>query len=73
MSPIDISAISDPNRREIALALQDVNKQIDLCEEEISKLSSEIDRLTNHADGLDYAVAVASGTITALIDSFFGD
>ena len=71
LSPIDPSALTDPNRREIALALQDVDQQIHLCEEEIAKLSAEIDRLTNHADGLDYAVAVASGILTGLIDSFF--
>ena len=71
LSPIDISAITNQSRREIALALQDVNKQIDLCEDEIAKLSVEIDKLTNHADGLDYAVAVASGILTGLIDSFF--
>ena len=71
LSPINISAITDSDRREIALALQDVDKQINLCEDEIAKLSTEIDKLTNHADGLDYAVAVASGILTGLIDSIF--
>ena len=71
LSPIDISTITDSNRREIALALQDLDKQINLCDEEIARLSVEIDNLTNHADGLDYAVAVASGILTGLIDSFF--
>lgn len=71
LSPIDISTITDPNRREIALSLQDVDKQINFCEEEIAKLSTEIDKLTNHADGIDYAVAVAIGILTGLIDSFF--
>lgn len=32
---------------------------------------AEVDRLTCHADGLDYALAVSSGIITGLIDSFF--
>lgn len=32
---------------------------------------AEVERLTNHADGLDYALAVSSGIITGLIDSFF--
>lgn len=70
LSPIDISTITDITRREIALALQDVNSQVDLCKDEIAKLSAEIDKLTNDADGLDYAIAVASGIITGLIDSF---
>lgn len=71
LSPIDISTLADPQRQEVALALQDVDAQISLCEEEISKLSVEIDRLTNHADGIDYAVAVASGILTGLLDSIF--
>lgn len=71
LSPIDISAITDPNRQEIAVALQDVDAQIRLCEDEIAKLSTEIEQLTNQADGLDYTVAVASGIIAGLIDSFF--
>lgn len=69
--PIDISTLTDPSRREIALELQDINFQIDLCKEEIAKLSVEIDKFTNHADGLDYAVAVASGVLTGIIDSIF--
>ena len=38
---------------------------------EIEKLNIEIDRLTNHADGLDYTIAVSSGVIAGLLDSFF--
>ena len=69
ISPINISSITDHNKREILLALQDIDKQIDLCDDEIAKLSLEIERLTNHADGFDYVVAVASGVVTGLIDS----
>lgn len=32
---------------------------------------AEIETLTNHADGWDYALAVSSGIIAGLIDSFF--
>ena len=71
LSPIDISTIADTNRREIALAVQDVDAQINLCEDEVAKLSAEIEKLTNHADGVDYVVAVVSGILTGLIDSFF--
>ena len=71
LSPLDISAIFDPTRQEIVLAIQDIDAQISLCEDELAKLSVEIDRLTNHADGIDYAVAVASGILTGLIDSVF--
>lgn len=37
----------------------------------IDALNKDIDILTNHADGLDYMVAVGSGILCALIDSFF--
>ena len=32
---------------------------------------AEVERLTSHADGMDYALAVSSGIVTGLIDSFF--
>lgn len=38
--------------------------------EDFSAVSDEIDNLTNHADGYDYAMAVSSGIISGLIDSF---
>lgn len=37
----------------------------------IVELNKEIERLTNHADGLDYTIAVSSGVITGLIDVFW--
>ena len=70
LSPIDLNDIKDPQKREIALAVRDLDGQIAACEEKVKELDAEIDRLTNHADGLDYAVAVASGVLTGLIDSF---
>lgn len=42
------------------------NKQ--LC---IDGLDDDIDLLTNHADGIDYIIAVCSGILTGLIDVFF--
>ena len=39
--------------------------------EKLDKLNTEIDRLTNKADAIDYAIAVASGVLTGLIDAFF--
>lgn len=51
--------------------IRDIDQQIELIQNEIDKYNAEIDRLTNHADGIDYAIAVASGIISGLIDSFF--
>lgn len=38
---------------------------------EIGKLNQEVDRLTNHADQLDYKVAAGCGTLAGLIDVFW--
>ena len=38
---------------------------------ELDTLNTKIDRLTNHADGVDYAVAVSSGVLASAVDSFW--
>jgi hypothetical protein len=38
---------------------------------EYEETQAEIERLTNHADGLDYAIAVVSGILSAAVDSVF--
>ncbi len=56
-------------------AIREQEAEVDLLlkdiEEKIDKLNRNIDVLTNHADWLDYTVAVASGVLTGLLDSFF--
>ena len=37
----------------------------------LDELNSNIDRLTNHADGFDYAISACSGVLCGFIDSFF--
>lgn len=37
---------------------------------ELSTTYDEIEQLTNHADGYDYALAISSGILSGLIDSF---
>lgn len=69
LTPVDFAAITNPARRELAFAMQDVDVQLSRCNAELEKLSSEIDRLTNHADGLDYTIAVLSGVLAGVIDS----
>ena len=71
ISPIDSTVITNPHQIEIAKKLESVDAQLELCEQKVAELNKEIDRLTNHADGLDYTIAVASGVLTGLIDSFF--
>lgn len=71
LSPTDIIDVKNPEKREFLLEAQELDNQISVIEAEIQKLNVDIDRLTNHADGWDYLIAVASGIITGLIDSFF--
>lgn len=71
LSPVIGSTVTNPYQLEIAKKLESVDAQLELCEKKAAELNKEIDRLTNHADGLDYTIAVASGVLTGLIDSFF--
>lgn len=60
----------DPRRIEIYRQIDSIDERLALVQQRVDELNNEIDRLTNHADGLDYMVAVASGVLTGLIDSF---
>lgn len=71
ISPNGSSKNTDKNQQEIEKELETIDEQYEICEQKVAALNKEIDRLTNHADGLDYTVAVASGILTGVIDSFF--
>ena len=68
---VDLADGIDSQSEFIQKELDDIENCLARNGEVIEKLDAEIDRLTNHADGLDYSVAVASGIICGLIDSFF--
>ena len=55
----------------IAAKIKALDAQLETNAEKLDTLNAEIDRLTNHADGWDYALAVVSGVTCGLIDSFF--
>lgn len=61
----------DERKKEIHAKIADIDAQSAELAAKIEALNKDIDRLTNHADGLDYAVAVVSGIIAGLVDSFF--
>jgi hypothetical protein len=48
-----------------------VDARLDEIDNQIADLDISIDKLTNHADKLDYAVSVASGIIAGIIDILF--
>ena len=70
LSPIDFKHMNDPKQLEIIEKLETVDDMLTENQKIIDEINSEIDRLTNHADGLDYKVAVACGVVTGLIDVF---
>lgn len=55
----------------IANNLKDIENLMADNQSAIDQLNVEIDRLTNRSDSLDYTIAVASGILTGMIDSFF--
>ena len=56
-----------PFGKEIA----ELESSIEQTQGKIDAINAEIDRLTNHADGIDYTIAVAAGIFTGLIDIFY--
>lgn len=63
--------ITDPREQLIINCLRAVDYQLQNNQDKIDVLNNDIDRLTNHADGIDYMVAVGSGLLAGLVDSFF--
>lgn len=68
---IDLDYITDKRRVEIIQGLQNVDEQLKNAQERLQELNVEIDRLTNHADGVDNVIAVSSGVLAAIIDSLW--
>ena len=50
-----------------------IYERINDIQNRIDEINSDIERLTNHADGMDYTIAVASGVVCGLIDVLFVD
>lgn len=71
LSPVDLNEGIDERQKRIASGLASVDKQLEENQMLLDELNSELDRLTNHADGIDYMVAVASGVLTGMLDIIF--
>lgn len=68
ITPIDFT---DKRQVEIYNGIAEVDERLLIINLNVEELNTEIDRLTNHADGLDYTIAVASGIIAGAIDIFY--
>lgn len=54
-----------------AISQDDFEKSKDVFLADYQEAIAEVDQLTNHADGIDYTIAVACGILTGAIDSVF--
>lgn len=68
ISPIDLSKATNDN---IIKGLSNADRHLEKSQKELDEINAQIERLTNSSDGIDYMVAVASGIIAAIIDSFW--
>lgn len=69
--PINLDEEIDERKRRILNGLAVIDEQLEENQKILDELNTEIDRLTNHADGIDYMVAVASGVLTGMVDIIF--
>lgn len=68
---VGLGEIIGERRQTITSGLLNVDNQLEIAKKKLDELNAEIKKLTNEADALDYAVAVISGVIAGMIDSFF--
>ena len=72
-SQFDYDSECEAIELEIITPANEVDARLDEIESQIADLDISIDKLTNHADKLDYTVAVASGMLTGFLDVFLGE
>ncbi|MGB4661388.1 MAG: hypothetical protein WBI07_19610 [Mobilitalea sp.] len=68
---VDFTEGMDERQQRIFEGVASIDEQLAENEKVIAELNVNIDKLTNHADGIDYMVAVASGVLAGIIDIVF--
>ena len=68
---VEFEILNVKNQSKYQKEIDEIDSKLNANQIKLDELDLEIERLTNHADGLDYAIAVISGIISGLIDSFF--
>lgn len=61
----------DERQKKISDGIASIDEQLVENKRVLDEFNSEIDKLENHADGIDYMVAVASGILAGIIDIVF--
>jgi hypothetical protein len=67
----ELSDVQEAQRKEIYRGLKETELAIKLREDKLTQLNVNIDKLTNHADGKDYIIAIGSGVLSAMLDVFW--
>lgn len=62
--------VEDPRLAEL---YKTIEQQESMVEQKLCELEKEAERLTSHADAVDYSLAAACGVLCGIIDSFFVD
>ncbi|WP_418222943.1 hypothetical protein [Clostridium isatidis] len=62
---------SDLRKQDIINGINEINETLSANNKRIDDLNIDITRLSNSSDGIDYMVAVASGILSGIIDSFW--
>lgn len=70
ISNIETDAVSSV-RKDINIFISELDDRLAKNQAVLDELNSNIDRLTNHADGFDYTISACSGVLCGFIDSFF--
>lgn len=68
---LDFTKEMDERQQRIFEGIASLDEQLEENEKVIAQLNANINKLTNHADGIDYMVAVASGVLAGLVDIVF--
>lgn len=66
-----INSYIDNQQQKIFEGIASIDEQLAENQKTLDQLNKEIDKLTNHSDGIDYMVAVASGILVGAIDVIF--
>ncbi len=69
--PANQAEYLDSRQKAIKEGLNEVNGILSSNNKRLEELNKDIDKLTNHSDGIDYMVAVGSGVLAGIIDSFW--
>lgn len=73
LSSLELLGCNDEERFQIASKIDLLEEKSNEIDNKIQELNKDIYRLTNHADRLDYIVAVGSGILSGVIDVLFVD